>query len=539
MGSRPRRSPPCWRAFLSRGGWAGRPRPRQDRFRRHGSGEAGDRRAAQGLGRRRASLARRVLAAQGNAARPQSSAFARRLDPEALAALERDPPLRHRLGPARRSRHAAELEESAAQSRPLLRARLRQDTPGRRAPTWRRVGLKRPGGQALAPARTRSAWRSAGASRGWSGPPGRPAPGARCRSRAGASSHFHDRRAVEAERVTMCTATPVVSAARTLRRARGRDRAAGCAGGRRGSRRCRSPRCRGAAAPPSITSMALEVAGRLIAVAGDHQRPLHAGLAVHAGEKRVELVGGREVAHGKVWHRLEAGLAQLDRGFDRFPHRVRRHRAHIDARALGRGIDQIGDVVRARPRRLEREAAHEIRDRRDRIGALRPVVVVGEVVVMASHWPRVPGECSERFSASGTRHRSRVYPRSALNARKSVNPTCVDPGKNREAHHWNASQPSRCPVGVDGPRRHQCAGMRSCRSHTREPSVDKLIRIGVDTSKSVFVLHGVDAAEQPVLRRNLRRRQVTEFLASWSRRGSGWRPAARRIMGTRVARVGA
>jgi transposase len=43
--------------------------------------------------------------------------------------------------------------------------------------------------------------------------------------------------------------------------------------------------------------------------------------------------------------------------------------------------------------------------------------------------------------------------------------------------------------------------------------VDKLIRIGVDTSKSVFVLHGVDAAEQPVLRRKLRRRQVTEFFS--------------------------
>jgi transposase len=41
--------------------------------------------------------------------------------------------------------------------------------------------------------------------------------------------------------------------------------------------------------------------------------------------------------------------------------------------------------------------------------------------------------------------------------------------------------------------------------------VDKLIRIGVDTSKSVFVLHGVDAAEKPVLRRNLRRKQVIEF----------------------------
>ena len=39
----------------------------------------------------------------------------------------------------------------------------------------------------------------------------------------------------------------------------------------------------------------------------------------------------------------------------------------------------------------------------------------------------------------------------------------------------------------------------------------KIIRIGVDTSKSVFVLHGVDAAEQPVLRRKLRRSQVLEF----------------------------
>src|SRR5262247_3235529 len=46
-----------------------------------------------------------------------------------------------------------------------------------------------------------------------------------------------------------------------------------------------------------------------------------------------------------------------------------------------------------------------------------------------------------------------------------------------------------------------------------EPSVNDLIRIGMDTSKSVFVLHGVDAAEQPVLRRTLRRRQVIEFFA--------------------------
>jgi len=41
----------------------------------------------------------------------------------------------------------------------------------------------------------------------------------------------------------------------------------------------------------------------------------------------------------------------------------------------------------------------------------------------------------------------------------------------------------------------------------------KIIRIGVDTSKSVFQLHGVDWAEKPVLRKRLRRRQVLEFFA--------------------------
>src|SRR5258708_7654020 len=35
----------------------------------------------------------------------------------------------------------------------------------------------------------------------------------------------------------------------------------------------------------------------------------------------------------------------------------------------------------------------------------------------------------------------------------------------------------------------------------------------MDTSKSVFVLHGVDAAEHPILRRKLRRKQVLEFFA--------------------------
>ena len=39
----------------------------------------------------------------------------------------------------------------------------------------------------------------------------------------------------------------------------------------------------------------------------------------------------------------------------------------------------------------------------------------------------------------------------------------------------------------------------------------ELIRIGMDTSKQVFQLHGVDGSEQVVLRRRLRRREVLEF----------------------------
>ena len=43
--------------------------------------------------------------------------------------------------------------------------------------------------------------------------------------------------------------------------------------------------------------------------------------------------------------------------------------------------------------------------------------------------------------------------------------------------------------------------------------MSKVIRIGIDTSKSVFVLHGVDERELPVVRKTLRRREVVDFLA--------------------------
>src|SRR5260370_7458639 len=63
------------------------------------------------------------------------------------------------------------------------------------------------------------------------------------------------------------------------------------------------------------------------------------------------------------------------------------------------------------------------------------------------------------------------------------------------------------PYGID------CARMRLLKSQTREPSVNQIIRIGMDTSKHFFQLHGVDAAERPVLRRKLRRNQGLAFFA--------------------------
>jgi len=43
--------------------------------------------------------------------------------------------------------------------------------------------------------------------------------------------------------------------------------------------------------------------------------------------------------------------------------------------------------------------------------------------------------------------------------------------------------------------------------------MDQIIRIGMDTSKHFFQLHGVDGAERPVLRRKLRRNEVLAFFA--------------------------
>ncbi len=43
--------------------------------------------------------------------------------------------------------------------------------------------------------------------------------------------------------------------------------------------------------------------------------------------------------------------------------------------------------------------------------------------------------------------------------------------------------------------------------------MEQIIRIGMDTSKHIFQLHGVDAAERPILRKRLGRKQMVAFFA--------------------------
>ena len=42
--------------------------------------------------------------------------------------------------------------------------------------------------------------------------------------------------------------------------------------------------------------------------------------------------------------------------------------------------------------------------------------------------------------------------------------------------------------------------------------MNKIMRIGMDTSKYIFQLHGVDGSEQVVLRKRLSRKAMLDFL---------------------------
>ena len=115
---------------------------------------------------------------------------------------------------------------------------------------------------------------------------------------------------------------------------------------------------------------AADVAGGLVAIARDHQDADDSGLAARARQKVVERLGVGEIAHRQVRHRLEARSPQPPRGIEDVLHGPRRHRAHIDAGAGGRDLGERRDLFGRRARRLEREAAHELGDRADRIDAI-------------------------------------------------------------------------------------------------------------------------------------------------------------------------
>ena len=55
--------------------------------------------------------------------------------------------------------------------------------------------------------------------------------------------------------------------------------------------------------------------------------------------------------------------------------------------------------------------------------------------------------------------------------------------------------------------------------------------IGLDIAKNVFQVHGIDAAEKVVVRKQLRRRQVLEFSRRCLLALSAWKPAPRLIIG--------
>src|SRR6266436_3755164 len=91
----------------------------------------------------------------------------------------------------------------------------------------------------------------------------------------------------------------------------------------------------------------------------------------------------------------------------------------------------------------------------------------------------------------------------------------ITPTKPRRAAMavWKGLTYCNHSVGVDGPRRHQaCQNEVAVDLRQRRPSVEQISRIGMDTSKYIFQLHGVNTAEQPVLRKKLRRKEMFAFV---------------------------
>ena len=61
--------------------------------------------------------------------------------------------------------------------------------------------------------------------------------------------------------------------------------------------------------------------------------------------------------------------------------------------------------------------------------------------------------------------------------------------------------------------------------------MEQVTTIGLDLAKNVFQLHGVDAAGNVLLRKQLRRGDVLRFLPDCRRVLSAWKPVPPRIIG--------
>ena len=59
----------------------------------------------------------------------------------------------------------------------------------------------------------------------------------------------------------------------------------------------------------------------------------------------------------------------------------------------------------------------------------------------------------------------------------------------------------------------------------------QITTIGLDIAKNVFQVHGIDAAEKVIVRKQLRRGQIIAFSKLWRRAWSAWRPVPRRTIG--------
>src|SRR5439155_5272230 len=68
-------------------------------------------------------------------------------------------------------------------------------------------------------------------------------------------------------------------------------------------------------------------------------------------------------------------------------------------------------------------------------------------------------------------------------------------------------------VGGTVPYGIECARLWSCDNAAKGAVRMTIIRVGLDTSKHVFQIHGVDEKEQPMLRRQSRRSEVEKVFA--------------------------